>query len=171
MMWCEAGRVAMRGCLGVRGEKCMVNPIKVSIVDDDDSFRRDVRVWLESANGITVVGEAQDGQQAISLIRETHPDVVLLDIGTRHASSLQAIRQICAWFPHTKIIVLHDAGQEELVLDALRQGVLGHLVKGKAQPAEIVQAIRAVSRGEAILSPDVAGCILNETVQKQHKGG
>jgi DNA-binding NarL/FixJ family response regulator len=157
--------------VGVFAEKkCMANPIKVSIVDDDDVFRQGMRAWLESADGITVVGEARDGQQAITLIRETRPDVVLLDIGTRHASSLQAVAQVCAWFPQTRIIVLHDAGQEELVLDALRQGALGHLVKGKIQPAGVVQAVRAVSRGEAILSPDIAGCILNETAQKRKVG-
>ena len=148
----------------------MSDPIKVSILDDDDSFRQRARALLESADGITVVGEAKDGQQAIALIRETRPDVILIDISTPRASNLQTVVQICELFPHTKVIVLNEDGQEELVLEAFRKGALGHLVKGKAELAEIVEAIRAVNRGKAILSPGVAGCILDEVVQKQqHK--
>jgi len=144
--------------------------IKVSIVDDDDLFRQRTRALLESADGIAVVGEAKDGQQAIALIRQTRPDVILLTVGTRHASNLQTVVQIGELFPHTRIIVLNDDGQEQLVLEAFREGALGHLVKGKARPAEIVQAVRAVSRGEAILSPGVAGCMLDEVIQRQqHK--
>jgi len=148
----------------------MNDPIKVFIVDNDDLLRQRMRALLEGADGITVLGEAKDGQQAIALIGETRPDVILLDIDTPRASNLQTVGQICELFPHTKVIVLNEDGQEELVLEAFRKGALGHLVKGKAQPAEIVEAIRAVNRGEAILSPGVAGCILDEVVQKQqHK--
>jgi DNA-binding NarL/FixJ family response regulator len=148
----------------------MSDPIKVSILDDDDSFRQRTRALLEGADGITVVGEAKDGQQAIALIGETRPDVILMDISTPRASNLQTVVQICELFPHTKVIVLNEDGQEQPVLEAFRKGALGHLVKGKAQPAEIVEAIRAVNRGQAVLSPGIAGCILDEVVQKQqHK--
>jgi DNA-binding NarL/FixJ family response regulator len=145
----------------------MGDPIKVSILDDDDSFRQRTRELLETAGGIMVVGEAKNGQEAIALIHETRPDVILLDIGTRQASNLQMVIQICALFPHTKVIVLNDDGQEQLVLEAFRKGALGHLDKRKAQPAEIVEAIRAVGRGKAILSPGVAGRILDEFIQER----
>jgi DNA-binding NarL/FixJ family response regulator len=147
----------------------MSDPIKVSILDDDDSFRQRARAWLESADGITVVGEAKDGQQAIALIGETRPDVILMDISTRPASNLQTVGQICELFPDTKVVVLNEDGQEQLVLDAFRKGALGHLVKGKAQPAEIVEAIRAVDRGQAVLSPGIAGCIMDEVVREQQR--
>ena len=148
----------------------MNDPIKVFIADNDDLLRQRTRELLESADGITVEGEAKDGQQAIALIRETRPDVILLDIGTLQAGGLQTVERICELLPCTKMIILNDDGQEQLVLDAFRKGALGHLVKGKVRPAEIVQVIRTVSRGEAILSPGVAGCILDEVVQKrQHK--
>jgi NarL family two-component system response regulator LiaR len=147
----------------------MSDSIKVSILDDDDSFRQRMRELLETAGGITVVGEAKEGPQAIALLRETRPDVILLDISTRAASNLQTVGQICELFPHAKVIVLNEDGQEQLVLDAFRKGALGHLVKREAQPAEIVEAIRAVNRGKAILSPGVAGCILDEVVQEQQR--
>jgi DNA-binding NarL/FixJ family response regulator len=147
----------------------MDDPIKVFIMDDDGLFRQRTRALLEGADGITVVGEAKDGQQAIALIGETRPDVILMDISTRPASNLQAVVQICELFPHTKVIVLNEDGQEELVLEAFRKGALGHLVKGKAQPDEIVEAIRAVNRGKAVLSPGVAGRMLDEVVQEQQR--
>ena len=90
----------------------MSNQIKVAIVDDDDPYRRRTRALLESAEGITVVGEARDGQEAISLIRETDPDVILLGIDTPHASNVEPIAQIRELSPCTKIIILHDEGQE-----------------------------------------------------------
>jgi len=144
--------------------------IKVAIVDGDDSFHQRMRALLESADGIMVVGGAKDGQEAIDLIREmrleARPDVILLEIGVPHASNLGTVAQICERFPHARIIVLHDEGQERRVLDAFRKGAQGHLVKGRAQPAEIVQAVRAVGRGEAILSRHVAGRMLDELIRK-----
>jgi DNA-binding NarL/FixJ family response regulator len=146
--------------------------IKVAIVDGDDSFRQETRALLEGAEGITVVGEFQDGQKAIDLMGEirleARPDVILLEIGAPHAGNLGTVAQICERFPQARIIVLHDEGQEREVLGALRKGAQGHLVKGKAQPAEILQAVRAVHRGEAVLNPGVAGRMLDEVIQK-HK--
>jgi DNA-binding NarL/FixJ family response regulator len=146
--------------------------IKVVIVDGDDSFCQKTRALLESADGIMVVGQAKDGQEAIDLMGEmrleARPDVILLEIGAPHANNLGTVAQICERFPHARMIVLHSQDQERGVLDALRKGAQGHLAKGKAQPAEIVQAVRAVHRGEAVLNPDVAGRMLDEIIQK-HK--
>ncbi|MBN1993565.1 MAG: response regulator transcription factor [Anaerolineae bacterium] len=145
----------------------MNNSIKVSIVDNDDLFRRRARAWLEGTNGITVVGEAKEERQAIALIRETRPDVILLDISARPANDLQTMGHICELFPDAKIIVLNGEGQEQLALEAFKKGALGHLVKEKVQPIEMVKAICAVSRGEAVLSPGIAGCILDEVMQER----
>ncbi|MFQ5906997.1 MAG: response regulator [bacterium] len=147
----------------------MNEPIRVAIVSSDELFYQRAREVLESADRITVVGEAEDTQKATDLVRETHPDVILLEIGSRHASNLEILAQIQELFPRTRIIVFNEEDQEELVLEAFRKGALGHLVKGKAQPAEIVEAIRAVNRGEAILSPGLAGSILDEVIQEQRK--
>lgn len=152
----------------------MNDPIKVLIVGDDDLLRQRMRTVLESTAGITIVGEAQGGGEAMDLIhgmrRETQPDVILLEIDTPRTSNLETVAQIRELFPHIRIVVLNDDGQQGLVLEAFRKGALGHLVKNKIQPDEIVQAIRAVSRGEVILSPGIAGRILDEVFQK-HKAG
>jgi DNA-binding NarL/FixJ family response regulator len=151
------------------GEEGVSDPIRISILDDDDSFRQRARAWLTAAGDIAVVGEAKGGQEAITLIHETRPDVVLLNISASRASSLQMVGQICESFPQTRIIVLDDDGEEQLALEAFRKGALGHLVKRKAQPAEIIGAIRAVVRGKAILSPGVAGRILDKVIQERHR--
>jgi DNA-binding NarL/FixJ family response regulator len=157
----------LHDCLDFPGEKQVNDSIKVSIVDNNDLFRQKTRVLLEGADGITVVGEAKEGRQAIALIRETRPDVILLDISVRPAGNLQAMGQICELFPDARIIVLNGEGQEQLALEAFKKGALGHLVKEKVQPVEMVKAIYAVSRGEAVLSPVIAGCILDEVIQEQ----
>jgi DNA-binding NarL/FixJ family response regulator len=157
----------MRDRFDLSGEKRVNGPIRVFIVDNDDLFRQKTHAALERAKGITVVGQARDGREAISLIHKTDPDVVLLGIDTSRASNVEPTAQIRESFPHTKIVVLHDEGQEKLVLDVLRNGALGHLDREKAQPAEIVQAIRAVARGEAVISSGVAGRILDQISQKK----
>jgi DNA-binding NarL/FixJ family response regulator len=136
-------------------------------VDDDDVYRQRTRALLESTEGVTVVGQARDGREVISLIRETDPDVILLGIGTSHASNVEPVAQIRESFPRAKIIILHDEGQDQLVLDVLRKGALGHLVREKASPSEIVAAIRAVSRGEAVISAGVAGRILDQVIRER----
>jgi DNA-binding NarL/FixJ family response regulator len=136
--------------------------IKVVVVAADDEFRQRLCALLESAGGITVVGEVPKIRRAAGAIREVHPDVVLLDMGT---GGLQVVTQTRALFPHARIIVLNEGGQERMVLDAFRRGALGHLVKGKFQPSEIVAAVRVVHRGQVVLSPDVAGRMLDEVAR------
>lgn len=155
----------------------MNGPIRVFIVDADDTFRQRLCALLRDAEGLTVVGETKDGQQAIALIHEARPDVVLLDIGTQHAINLPIVTQISESLPPTKVIVLNDEGQEQLVLEAFGKGALGHLTRewrmengeGKIEPARIVEAVRAVSRGEVILSPGVAGRMLDKVVHERRR--
>jgi DNA-binding NarL/FixJ family response regulator len=143
------------------------HPIKVLIVDDDEMFRQRVCKVLESAESITIAGEAQDGQEAMALARELHPDVVLVDIGTSPTENLRIVAQISRSFPDVHIVVLNESEQGQEVLDAFRKGALGHLSRERTQPAELVHAIRAASRGEAILSPGVAGHILDEVARER----
>jgi DNA-binding NarL/FixJ family response regulator len=142
------------------GEK-RVAPIKVLIVDNDDAFCQKARASLENAGGITVVGGAADGQHAIAMIQEMQPDVVLC------AVDLEGIAQLRTLSPRTKLIVVHARDQEPLVLDAFKNGALGHLLRREIRPPEIVAAVRAVSRGEAVISSDIAGRILDHVVQER----
>jgi DNA-binding NarL/FixJ family response regulator len=150
----------------------MCHSIRLVIVDQDDQFRLATCRFLESIDDVILVGEASEGKEVLALARRSQPDVVLLDLEALQPSELQVVAQVSQQFPHIKIIVLNVPGQEMMVLDALRLGALGHLVKGKAKPDEIVAAIRTVSRNEAVLSPDIVGQILDDIVpqSRQVKG-
>lgn len=145
----------------------MNHPIRVLIVDDDEALRRRVCEVIESAESITIAGQAQNGQEALALVRELRPDVILVDIGTSSTENLQTVAQISRSFPDVRIVVLNEDGQGQQVLDAFRKGALGHLRKESAQSAELVHAIHAAGRREAILSPDVAGHILDEVARER----
>ena len=137
----------------------MGDPIRVAIVDDEGGFRQVVRGWLDGAGDILMVGDAQGGQEIPRWLGEVRPDVVLLNVTAAPASQVRAVAA------YARVIVLHGAGQEPLVLEALRAGALGHLDKHNIHPSQVIAAIRAVSRGEAVLSPGLAGRILDEVAQ------
>ena len=136
----------------------MKNPVRVVIVDDDDGFRRAVCGWLNGAGDIRVVGDLRGGQETLRWLRQVRPDVVLIDVD---AASAAEVRDIAA---DAGVIVLHGEGQEMQVIEALRAGALGHLEKPDMRPLQVIAAIRAVSRGQAVLSPFLAGQVLDEVV-------
>jgi len=141
------------------------NPIRVAIVDDDEGFRQAARGWLDGASDVLMVGDAQSGQETLRWLRQVRPDVVLIDVD---AASAAQVRDIAA---DAGVIVLHGAGQEMRVLEALRAGALGHLEKPDIRPAQVLAAIRAVSRGQAVLSPALAGRIVDEVAERYRGGG
>ncbi len=142
----------------------MPQSIRVAIVDQDTVCQQ-MSTLLESVGGFTVVGEASDEDRALALVRDRQPDVLLLRLEALGSDGPEAVAQVRALSPGTQVIVWNELGQEALVLEAFRQGALGHLVRGQAGPEAIVRAIRAVHRGEAVLSPALAGRILDEVVQ------
>jgi DNA-binding NarL/FixJ family response regulator len=139
----------------------MKDTIRVLVVARDEPFRQGLSAALEEAIGIAVVGVAGDEPESQGVLDETCCDVILLDVDmpetTRH--------QILVWArersPDTRSIVLSHTGQEQQVLDALRHGAMGHVYKESAL-TEIVCAIHAVNRGEAVIASAVAGCILDK---------
>lgn len=154
--------------MNLAGDCEPMHPIQVLTVDDDDLLRQEVCAWLEAAEDITIVGAVKDPRQGINLIQETLPDVLLLGIGSLGASSLQAIlTQVRSRVPRLKIIVLHEDGQQDLVLEAFKEGAMGHLVKGTVRPNELVEAVRAVERGNVVLSSRIAGSILDEIMRRR----
>ncbi len=146
----------------------MKSPVRVVIVDDDDGFRRRMCGWLNGAGDIRVVGDLRGGQETLRWLRQVRPDVVLIDVD---AASAAQVRELAA---DARVIVLHGAGQETRVLEALRAGALGHLEKTDIRPAQALAAIRTVSRGQAVLSPALAGQVLDEVVlrlKREHRAG
>ncbi|WP_018504477.1 response regulator transcription factor [Parafrankia discariae] len=134
-----------------------VGPSRVSalLVDDEELVRVGLRVILESGGEIDVVGEASDGSQVVPLIREKNPDVVIMDIRMPRVDGLAAIREILADVAEPpKILVLTTFELDDYVYEALRCGANGFLLK-RARPAEIVQAVLTIVRGENLLFPQV----------------
>ncbi|WP_045877860.1 response regulator transcription factor [Pseudofrankia sp. DC12] len=133
--------------------------IGVLIVDDHRLVLDGLSALIDSVEGLTVVGEATSGEQAISLTRSEHPDVVLMDIEMPGISGIEATRRILATQPTVAVVMLTMYGEDEFVFAALRAGARGYLLKG-AQQEDVIRTIGAVARGDAVFGPDVARRIL-----------
>jgi DNA-binding NarL/FixJ family response regulator len=129
--------------------------IRVLVADDHAIVRTGIRHVLETEPGFTVVAEASNGTEALALALELHPDVVVLDISMPGVSGLQAAAELRRRLPETRLLVLSMHDNTEYVLESLRAGVHGFLLKDSAA-AELGTAIRAVVHGESFFSPPVA---------------
>lgn len=138
-----------------------MRPIRVLLVDDHDLFRAGLRVLLQDLGGFEVVAEAGDGREALRLVGEHRPDVVLMDLMMPGLNGLEATARVAREFPGARVLVLSMNAAEEFVLPALRAGASGYVLKN-ARPAELEQAIRAVARGETYLTPAVSGHLIED---------
>ncbi len=132
-----------------------MSAIKVLIVDDHALVREGIRALLSRAEDMTVVGEAGNGRDAIALAKSLAPHIILMDIAMPDLGGLEATIEIRKDCPDARIIVLTQYGDREYVHRFLRAGVSGYVLK-KAAGADLVAAIRAVSRGGLVLDPEVA---------------
>jgi len=135
--------------------------ISVLIADDQPVVRQGLRTFLELHDDIDVVGEAQDGEQALAQIAALEPDVVLMDLVMPVLDGIGAIERLRELGSPARVIVLTSFLDEDKVLPAVRAGAAGYLLKD-AEPAELVRAIRIVDGGEALLHPAVAARVLRE---------
>lgn len=135
--------------------------ISVLIADDQPVVRQGLRTFLELHDDIDVVGEAQDGEQALAQIAALQPDVVLMDLVMPVLDGIGAIERLRELGSAARVIVLTSFLDEDKVLPAVRAGAAGYLLKD-AEPAELVRAIRIVDGGEALLHPAVAARVLRE---------
>jgi DNA-binding NarL/FixJ family response regulator len=129
--------------------------IRILLVDDHKLFRAGIRSLLQTVSGVEVVAEAGDGREGLRLIEVHHPDVVLMDIMMPSLNGLDAAARITRTSPTTRVIMLSMNAGEDSVLQTLRAGAAGYLVK-TADPAELELAIRAVVRGETFLSSAIS---------------
>ncbi|HEX7972892.1 MAG TPA: response regulator transcription factor [Anaerolineales bacterium] len=139
--------------------------IRIVIADDHTLVRGGMRALLEELSGVEVVGEASDGREALRLVEEHQPDLVLMDIAMRGLNGLEATSRITKDFPGVRVIILSMHVNEEYVLQALRAGASGYLVKDSAI-SELELAIKAVTRGETYLSPPVSKHVISEYVRR-----
>jgi DNA-binding NarL/FixJ family response regulator len=134
--------------------------VRVLLVDDHDLFRTGLRNLLEE-RGVQIVGEASSGEQAVRLVRELAPDVVVMDLHMPGISGIEAIRQIVGFAPLTRVLVLTISDQDEDVLHAILAGACGYLLKD-ASVDELIRGIEAAAVGESLVSPAIAGKVLQQ---------
>ncbi len=142
-----------------------MDTIRVLLVEDHTIVRKGLRSLLDSEIGIKIVGEAEDGREAVRKAEKLQPDVVVMDIAMPGLNGMEATRQIKKRFPGMKIIILTVHANEEYVLQTLRTGASGYLVK-KAAPADLIEAIQAVYKGDAFLSPSISKTVIDEYIRQ-----
>jgi DNA-binding NarL/FixJ family response regulator len=137
--------------------------ISVLLADDQALVRAGFRSLLDAQDDVEVVGEAGNGEEAVRMAAELMPDLVLMDIRMPEVDGLEATRRIAAdpRLAETKVVILTTFGLDEYVFEAIRAGASGFLVKD-TEPAELVQAVRVVAAGEALLSPSVTRQLISE---------
>ncbi|MEV5980775.1 response regulator transcription factor [Streptomyces sp. NPDC052114] len=138
--------------------------IRVLLADDEEMIRHGVRMILQHADGIEVVGEAVNGAEAVTLAAELHPDVALVDIRMPVLDGLAAIGPLTELDPRPQVVMLTTFGDEENVTRALRAGAGGFLLKDEG-PDELIRAVRAAAAGDAVLSPGVTGTVIKRMLQ------
>jgi DNA-binding NarL/FixJ family response regulator len=130
----------------------------VLLVDDHDLFRTGLRTLLEE-QGVEVVGEAENGMDAVRMIREVAPEVVIMDLNMPGISGVEATRQIAMIAPFTRVVVLTISDQDADVMDAILAGACGYLLKDSSIQ-ELMAGIRAAAAGESLVSPVIATKVL-----------
>jgi DNA-binding NarL/FixJ family response regulator len=144
--------------------------IRVLLADDQALIRAGFHVLVDAADDLQVVGEAADGRQAVDLARRERADVVLMDIRMPGVDGLEATRRISADedLAGVKVIILTTFEADEYVYQALRAGASGFLVKD-TEPADLLQAVRVVARGDALLSPSVTRRLISDIASRPER--
>ncbi|WP_326557164.1 response regulator transcription factor [Micromonospora sp. NBC_01796] len=150
----------------------MSDAVRVLVVDDQALLRGSFRVLVDTAPGLTVVGEAATGLEAVELARRERPDVVLMDIRMPDLDGVEATRQICAApeTAHVRVLILTMFDLDAYVYAALRAGASGFLLKD-TPPADLLTAIRVIAAGDALLAPGVTRRLIAEFARRPEQAG
>jgi two-component system, NarL family, response regulator LiaR len=144
-------------------QEALMEQIRILLADDHAMVREGTREILERSHDLTVVGEAEDGEQAVQLAVRLIPDVVLMDIGMPRVNGIEATRRIKAQCPQVAILVLTAYDDDQYVMAILQAGAAGYLLKS-VRGSELVEAVRAVNAGESVLHPAVAKKVVGRLV-------
>jgi DNA-binding NarL/FixJ family response regulator len=142
----------------------VADAITVLVVDDHAVVREGLRTFLELQDGIAVVGEASDGEEAVRQAEALKPDVVLMDLVMPRLDGVGAMRELRRRLPATRVIVLTSFAEDERLLPAIQSGAAGYLLKNVA-PTELARAVRAAHAGEALLDPVIAARLVDAIAQ------
>jgi DNA-binding NarL/FixJ family response regulator len=142
-----------------------MNKTRLLLADDHRLVRAGFRSLLEKVSGVEVVAEADDGREALELIKKQRPDIAFIDIAMPSLNGLEVASRVSKEFPGTRVIILSIHANEEYVVQALRAGASGYLVKDAAI-AELELAIRAVRRGDTYLSSRVSTSVIKDYLDR-----
>ena len=139
-------------------------PLKILLADDHEIVRQGLKVLLER-EGMSVIAEAADGREAVKACEKQPPDVCVLDLSMPNLNGIDAAREITKRNPRTKAVLLTMHTEDHLILESLRAGVTGYVLKTRAAD-ELIQAIRAVSRGDLHLTPGISRTVVQAFLSK-----
>ena len=142
-----------------------MNKIRVLLAEDHTIVRKGLRSLLEDEADIEVIGEAENGREAVRKVGQLRPDVVVMDISMPRLNGLEATRQIKKLFPEVKVLILTMHANEEYIFQILRAGASGYVVK-QAAVTELVLAIQAACRGDSFLSPSISRKVIEEYIRQ-----
>jgi len=142
-----------------------MSPIRILLADDHALVRAGIRSLLQNIGEVEVVAEADDGREALKLVASLQPDIVLMDIAMPNLNGLEAAARVAKEFPNVRVIILSMYANEEYVLQSLRAGAAGYLLKG-ARAAELELAVASVARGGTYLSPAASKHVIVDYVQR-----
>ena len=140
----------------------MPEPIRILIADDHEVVREGLRLILEAEDDFVVVGEAADGREAIELVRDLQPQVVLMDLRMPGMDGLTAIKHLRQQRPDLNIVILTTYNEDALMIEGLRSGARSYLLKDTKRQV-LFDTLRAAARGEALLRPDVMARVLSQS--------
>ena len=147
----------------------MIHPLKILLVDDHEVVRRGLASLLECHDGCEIVGEAGDGRSAVSLARQTEPDVVVMDVGLPELNGFEATLQIRAALPRTEVLILTTHDGEQLVREVIAAGARGYVLKSDAG-RQLVAAVRSLGKHRPFFTSKIAAKVYADSSRLRGRG-